>query len=70
MEAVGHIHACGVVHRDIKDENVILNRESGEIKLIDFGYGTLLKEQPYRDFSGTPEFYPPEWFERKVYHAR
>lgn len=70
VEAVGHIHACGVVHRDIKDENVILNRESGEIKLIDFGCGTLLKEQPYRDFSGTPEFYPPEWFERKIYHAR
>jgi len=70
VEAVGHIHSCGVVHRDIKDENVILNRESGEVKLIDFGCGTLLKEAPYRDFSGTPEFYPPEWFESKIYHAR
>jgi proto-oncogene serine/threonine-protein kinase Pim-1 len=67
---VAHIHSCGVVHRDIKDENVILNRDTGEVKLIDFGCGTLLKEAPFRDFSGTPEFYPPEWFQRRVYHAR
>ncbi|CBY34762.1 unnamed protein product [Oikopleura dioica] len=68
--AVSHIHSKGVVHRDIKDENVILDRDTGEIKLIDFGCGTLLKESAYRDFSGTPEFYPPEWFTSKYYHAR
>ncbi|CAG5082941.1 Oidioi.mRNA.OKI2018_I69.PAR.g10241.t1.cds [Oikopleura dioica] len=68
--AVAHIHSRGVVHRDIKDENIILERETGEIKLIDFGCGTMLKESAYRDFSGTPEFYPPEWFTSKYYHAR
>ena len=68
--AVSHIHSKGVVHRDIKDENVILDRDTGDIKLIDFGCGTLLKESAYRDFSGTPEFYPPEWFTSKYYHAR
>jgi len=68
--AVSHIHSKGVVHRDIKDENIILDRETGDIKLIDFGCGTLLKESAYRDFSGTPEFYPPEWFTSKYYHAR
>lgn len=68
--AVSHIHSKGVVHRDIKDENIILDRDTGDIKLIDFGCGTLLKESAYRDFSGTPEFYPPEWFTSKYYHAR
>lgn len=68
--AVAHIHSSGVVHRDIKDENIVLNRETGAIKIIDFGCGTLLKAAPYRDFSGTPEFYPPEWFKKRYYYAR
>ena len=70
LGAVDHIHHSGVVHRDIKDENIVLNRETGAIKIIDFGCGTLLKAAPYRDFSGTPEFYPPEWFNKRYYYAR
>ena len=70
LGAVQHIHFCGVVHRDIKDENIVLNRETGKIKIIDFGCGTLLKDDQYRDFSGTPEFYPPEWFNERYYYAR
>lgn len=70
LGAAQHIHSCGVVHRDIKDENIVLNRETGAVKIIDFGCGTLLKSAPYRDFSGTPEFYPPEWFKKRYYYAR
>nr|CAB3264886.1 serine/threonine-protein kinase par-1-like [Phallusia mammillata] len=70
LTAVYHIHTRGVVHRDIKDENIVLNRDTGEAKLIDFGCGTLIHEHPYRDFSGTPEFYPPEWFNEHYYNAR
>lgn len=70
LRAAQHIHSCGVVHRDIKDENIVLNRETGAVKIIDFGCGTLLKSAPYRDFSGTPEFYPPEWFKKRYYYAR
>lgn len=69
-EAVIHCHANGVVHRDIKDENVILNLHTSEAKLIDFGCGTVLKEAPYTEFAGTPEFYPPEWFTHRRYEGR
>jgi serine/threonine protein kinase len=36
VAAVAYLHGNGVLHRDIKDENVILN-EQLEAKLIDFG---------------------------------
>ncbi|UQC78379.1 uncharacterized protein CLUP02_03856 [Colletotrichum lupini] len=52
-KAIGHLHTKAlVVHRDIKDENVVLDGE-GNIKLIDFGSAAYIKNGPFDVFVGT-----------------
>ena len=51
--AINHLHTKAlVVHRDIKDENVVLDGE-GNIKLIDFGSAAYIKNGPFDVFVGT-----------------
>jgi serine/threonine protein kinase len=61
--ALSAVHAAGLLHRDIKAQNV-MRETGGRIVLMDFGTGHDLEAVPSRsgDLSGTPLYLAPEIF--------
>ncbi|KAG1935834.1 serine/threonine-protein kinase pim-2-like [Pimephales promelas] len=60
----------GVFHGDIKLQNLLINKKTREVKLIDFGSGSFLKESGYYNFRGTRRYCPPEFHKRGNYHGK
>jgi serine/threonine protein kinase len=71
FSAVSYLHERGVIHRDIKAENVMLySHINGQLsmKLIDFGFSTILKHDLAGSFLGTRGYIAPEITQHKQYN--
>eukprot|EP00616_Rhizochromulina_sp_CCMP1243_P006695 CAMPEP_0119000340 /NCGR_PEP_ID=MMETSP1173-20130426/64026_1 /TAXON_ID=1034831 /ORGANISM="Rhizochromulina marina cf, Strain CCMP1243" /LENGTH=474 /DNA_ID=CAMNT_0006951843 /DNA_START=157 /DNA_END=1581 /DNA_ORIENTATION=+ len=73
LGAVSHMHKRGIVHRDIKAENCMLSwphgPESGPVvKLIDFGFATILNFSTTTSFLGTAGYLAPEIRQERFYY--
>jgi serine/threonine protein phosphatase PrpC len=62
--AVAALHRADIIHRDIKPDNVILERD-GSLKLIDLGVVRVpgLEDAPPQDIPGTAAYMAPEMFD-------
>ncbi|KAL0269942.1 UNVERIFIED_CONTAM: hypothetical protein PYX00_007515 [Menopon gallinae] len=69
ISAVEYLDSIGVLHRDIKDENVIIN-EKFEVKLIDFGSAAFKPcGKMFSIFYGTVEYCSPEVLQGNKYRG-
>jgi serine/threonine protein kinase len=70
-DAVGFLHHNGLVHRDIKDENILID-DKYKIKLIDFGSSAMVDPQgkPFTLFLGTRQYAAPEILGKRAYYGK
>ena len=73
LDALAYCHAQGVIHRDVKPQNVVI-RPDGEATLVDFGLVKLWDPHDPRTRTamrgmGTPEYAPPEQYDTQMGHT-
>ena len=65
VDILGQVHQQDIIHKDINPSNIVLNQQTGKLKLIDFGISTTLSRE-------NPTFLQPERIRRNagLYLAR
>jgi len=68
-EVMGYMQGKGVVHRDLKLENILVD-DSMNLKVADFGFATYKKINKLNSYRGTMTYMAPEIKEGKTYDGK
>ncbi|KAG2234695.1 hypothetical protein INT48_004133 [Thamnidium elegans] len=63
-DAVKYMHSLGVIHRDIKLENILVNKNN-MLKIADFGWSVFDPKPRRNTFCGTLDYLPPEMIQNE-----
>lgn len=68
LQGVYAIHQQGIIHRDIKSENIMVRASDGAVKIIDFGLAVVERpEGGHKKIAGTARYMAPEVVLAKPY---
>jgi len=66
---MGYFHGKGVVHRDLKLENILVD-EDLNLKVADFGFATFKNTKNLKSYKGTMTYMAPEIKIGKTYDGK
>lgn len=68
--AMMHMHSLGLIHRDIKSENILLKNQGETIKLSDFGLSRVVKGKEMTFETGSYRWMAPEVIRHERYNHK
>ena len=60
VSALQYVHSKGLIHRDLKPDNIMISNRNHSVKIIDFGLAISDAFDDNMKCAGTPKYMPPE----------
>lgn len=73
LSGLNHIHSIGIIHRDIKMDNIMIEEPNDErsIRIIDFGFSAFKSNSSYvNEKCGTIGYFAPEIINGNYYDEK